>query len=119
MDIKFSLLVIIGIILSLYVAKVNRYISIIGIYQDFAEAKMKIYHYNARCNASGEKIKALRKAADLSQEQLAAQLQVAGLSISQKQISRIETGARVVADYELLHLARVLKTSADELLSEK
>jgi transcriptional regulator with XRE-family HTH domain len=78
---------------------------------------MKIYRYKERCNISGKKVKIYRCAAHLSQEQLAAQLQVAGLSINQKQISRIETGARVVADYELLYLAQILRTTTDNLLS--
>ena len=47
----------------------------------------------------------IREGKKLSQEQLAAWLQLEGLSINQKAISRIETGERVVADYELLYLA--------------
>ena len=39
-----------------------------------------------------------------------------GLSINQKAISRIETGERVVADYELVHLARALEVGVLELL---
>ncbi len=64
---------------------------------------MKIYkHKDGRCNASGPQIKALREAAGLSQEQLAAKVQLAGLNLNQKAISRIETGDRVVPDYELI-----------------
>jgi transcriptional regulator with XRE-family HTH domain len=82
------------------------------------EVAMKIYHYNERCNISGEKIRTCRVNAGLSQEQLAARLQIAGLEIGQKQISRIETGERVVADFELMIFARVLGLSADCLLAE-
>ena len=77
---------------------------------------MKIYKPDGRCNVSGEKVKAARERAGLSQEQLAAKIQLAGLSITQKAISRIETGDRVVEDYELQYLADALGTSVLYLL---
>lgn len=49
-----------------------------------------------------------RERENLSQEQLAAKLQLAGLNITQKAVSRMETGKRVIADYELPYLADVL-----------
>lgn len=80
---------------------------------------MKLYKYsNGRSNASGQKIKELREAAGLSQEQLAAQIQLAGLSLNQKAISRIETGERVVADFELLYFSEVLAVSVNTLLDK-
>lgn len=54
--------------------------------------------------------------AGLSQEQLAVRLQLDGLGLTQKAISRMETGERVVADYELVHLARALEVGVLELL---
>ena len=77
---------------------------------------MKIYRPDRRCNISGDKIRASRERAGLSQEQLAAKIQLAGLSLTQKAISRIETGDRVVADYELPYLANVLEVSIYQLL---
>ena len=77
---------------------------------------MKIYKPDGRCNVSGERVKAARERAGISQEQLAAKLQLAGLSITQKAVSRIETGDRVVADYELQYLADALGTSVLYLL---
>ena len=58
----------------------------------------------------------IREGKKPSQEQLAAWLQLEGLSINQKAISRIETGERVVADYELLYLAKVLRVRVEDLL---
>jgi len=55
----------------------------------------------------------------MSQEQLAAKLQTEGLGVNQNSISRIETGKRVVADYELKILAHVLNTAVDDLLAEE
>lgn len=77
---------------------------------------MKIYRPDGRCNISGEKVRAARERADLSQEQLAAKIQLAGLSITQKAISRIESGDRVVADYELKYLADALRVTVYHLL---
>lgn len=78
---------------------------------------MKIYkHKDGRYNASGPQIKALREAAGLSQEQLAAKVQLAGLNLNQKAISRIETGDRVVPDYELIFFSEALGVPIEQLL---
>lgn len=77
---------------------------------------MKIFRPDGRCNTSGERVKEARERAGLSQEQLAARIQLAGLSISQKSISRIETGVRVVPDYELAYLADALEVTIYYLL---
>ena len=78
---------------------------------------MKIYkRKDGRCNASGPQIKALREAARLSQEQLAAKVQLAGLNLNQKAISRIENGDRVVPDYELIFFSEALGAPIEQLL---
>ncbi len=77
---------------------------------------MKIYRPNGKCNVSGDKVRAARELAGLSQEQLAAKIQLSGLSITQKAISRIETGDRIVADYELEFLAEALGATVYQLL---
>ena len=77
---------------------------------------MKIYAYNGRCNVSGQRIREVRERMKLSQDQLAARMQVQGVPLTQKAISRIETGERVVADYELMLLAKALNTSVTVLL---
>jgi len=80
---------------------------------------MKLYRYkDGKCNASGHKIRELREQAGLSQEQLAAKLQLAGLNINQKAISRIETGERVVPDFELLYFADVLGVTVQKLMEK-
>ena len=77
---------------------------------------MKIYQFKGKCNISGSAIRRVRERQRLSQEQLAARMQVEGIQLNQKAISRIETGGRVVADYELVHLARALEVGVLELL---
>lgn len=78
---------------------------------------MKIYKFNGKCNISGERIRMEREKAKLSQEKLAAKLQLLGLDITQKAVSRIETGDRVVADYELVALAKALNVTVEYLLN--
>ena len=80
---------------------------------------MKLYQYHGRCNCSGMRIRQRREELGLSQEQLAAKLPLYGLELGQKAISRMETGLRVIADYELLWLARALETTCSWLLGEE
>jgi len=77
---------------------------------------LKINKFNGKCNISGSNIRKERERAKLSQEQLAARLQLTGVNVNQKAISRIETGIRVLADYELKAIARVLNISVCTLL---
>ena len=64
----------------------------------------------------GAELEDLQTGRGLSQEQLAVRLQLDGLELTQKAISRMETGERVVADYELVYLARALEVGVLELL---
>lgn len=77
---------------------------------------MRIYKPGDRCNISGLRVKEARKRAKLSQGMLAARLQVRGLQVEQMAISRIETGLRVVADFELPILADALDVTVEWLL---
>ena len=77
---------------------------------------MKIYTVDGRCNICGERIRKKRIELGLSQTQLAAKIQIAGLPLEQMAISRIETGKRVVADFELPIIAGVLEITVYDLL---
>ena len=77
---------------------------------------MKIYDFNGSKNICGKRIKEARKKLKLSQEMLAARLQVEGVNIERDSISRIEIGTRFVADYELLILCKILNVSPEYLL---
>lgn len=79
---------------------------------------MRLYAMNGKCNLSGERIRQARIQAGFSQEMLAAKLQLHGLQIGQIAISRIETGKRVVPDFELPIFAEVLNTTTDWLLEK-
>ncbi|MBR5272223.1 MAG: helix-turn-helix transcriptional regulator [Clostridia bacterium] len=77
---------------------------------------MKIYDYNGRKNICGDRVHEARCKLRLTQNDLAAKLQVDGINIERDSISRIEIGTRFVADYELRELAKALKVSIDWLL---
>lgn len=55
---------------------------------------------------------------NLTQSQLAAKMQTAGINIDQQMISKIENNTRFVTDYELACLCKVLKISPNEILAE-
>ena len=77
---------------------------------------MKIYDFNGKKNICGKRVKAARSKLKLSQENLAARLQVEGINIERDSVSRIEIGTRFVADYELLALAKILGVSLEYLV---
>jgi transcriptional regulator with XRE-family HTH domain len=70
-------------------------------------------------NIIGERVRKARLTASptVTQEQLAARLQVAGFTyIDQAMISRIESRSRPVQDYELLAIAEALGVAVGWLL---
>ena len=77
---------------------------------------MKIYDFNGKKNICGERVKEARRKLKLSQDNLAAKLQVEGVTIERDSVSRIEIGTRFVTDYEIAVLSKVLKVSASYLL---
>ena len=79
---------------------------------------MKIYDYDGKSNIVGRKICELRKQKKLSQEELAAKMQLNNIEISQKVISRIEKQERFVTDYELLVFSQVLDVNIYDLLEQ-
>lgn len=79
---------------------------------------MKIYDYNGQANISGDRIHQARTARRLSQDELAARMQVAGVVLGREAISRIETGDRFVTDYELVIFSRVLGVTVEWLIGD-
>jgi transcriptional regulator with XRE-family HTH domain len=80
---------------------------------------MKITKYNNYKNISGIKLKELRKNAKLSQQDLAEKLQLEGIDLTSKEISKIETNKRLVQDFELFAFAKIFKVSVDDFNIEK
>lgn len=77
---------------------------------------MKILGEKGRANVCGVRIRKIRQERGYSQNDLAIKLQLADMNLTQKAISRIETGDRVVPDYELKYFAAVLGVLVTELL---
>lgn len=78
---------------------------------------MKIYDFNGRKNICGDRVREARQKQRMSQSDLAAKLQINGIILERDSISRIESGTRFVADYELLILSRVLRVDIWWLLT--
>lgn len=74
---------------------------------------------NHQQNIIGPVVRRLRMEAGLSQEALAARLQVAGWDLTRGGLSKIEARLRRVNDAELLVLAKVLKCTVAELYPAK
>ncbi len=72
-----------------------------------------------KCNICGLRVREAREKLKLSQDQLAARLQTEGLGVNQNSVSRIETGKRIVADFELATLAKVLSVDVNWLLQDE
>ncbi|MDF1862599.1 MAG: helix-turn-helix transcriptional regulator [Verrucomicrobiales bacterium] len=71
-------------------------------------------------NCVGPQVRTLRKKKDLTQDQLAARLQLAGLhSFDRVTVAKIESQIRSVFDFELAILADVLGVSSEELLPSR
>ena len=79
---------------------------------------MKIYDYNGKKNISGDRIHQARTTLRLSQAELAAQMQVKGVTIEREAISKMETGDRFVTDYELKVFAEFLGVTVSWLLGD-
>lgn len=61
---------------------------------------MKIINLDGRRNVSGERVRQMRTKKRMTQADLAAKVQTTGVILEQDAISRIESGSRMVQDYE-------------------
>ncbi|MBO4941625.1 MAG: helix-turn-helix transcriptional regulator [Clostridia bacterium] len=70
-------------------------------------------------NVIGERLKELRTRANLSQRDLARELQLVGIDMDKNVITRIETNKRYVTDFELQALKQLFDVSYDFLIEGK
>ena len=80
---------------------------------------MKIYDYEGLKNISGNRIRQARVTQRMSQADLAAKMQLKGVILEREAISKIESGDRFVADYELLTFANVFGVSLNWLTGQE
>ena len=74
-------------------------------------------NYNGRLNVTSEKIKELRIKNNLSLSELSTKLALIGIDISKPSLHKLETGKRILKDYELYALAQVFHVPLEDLLS--
>ena len=72
-----------------------------------------------RKNIIGPKIRTARNNSDMSQEKLAARLQVMGIRIDRSAIAKIETGRRPVSDIEIAAIAETLGIELSWLFADR
>lgn len=80
---------------------------------------MKIYSYEGKKNICGDRIREARVIMRMSQSDLAAKMQLEGVTLERDSISRIEIGTRFIADYELMVFSKVLNVSIDWLFTKR
>lgn len=80
---------------------------------------MKIYDFDGKKNISGARIRECRAKRRMSQQELAAQMQVRGVTIERNCVSRMETGVRFITDYELMVLSNIFSVSTDWLTGKE
>ena len=79
---------------------------------------MKNLGYKGKKNLIYMQLRIMRVKRSVSQEELAARMQVLGYSVDQQTISRIENNKRIVTDYELAGFCRALHCTERELLAD-
>lgn len=67
----------------------------------------------------GENLRKLRERAGLTQEQVAAKMQVGGCDITRSAVAKIEVGQRHVYPDEIILFRDILKTSYEEIFDIK
>jgi len=72
--------------------------------------------YKGKLNAIGKDIRKYRKKQKLTQPQICNQMQLLGIDMTVNILNKIETGNRVIKEYELAGFSRIFGISADELL---
>jgi len=80
---------------------------------------MRAYTFHGKRNICGDRIRLARLAKRFSPSDLCRQLQLTGIPMERDSISRIESGSRYVADYEVTTIADILDVSVLWLLGRE
>jgi len=76
------------------------------------------YSLMRRKNIIGSHVRKARKESQITQLELAAQLQLLGITIDRSGIAKMESGRRPASDIEVAAIAKVLKVSIPWLFEE-
>lgn len=74
--------------------------------------------YNEHLNVTARKIKELRIKNNLSLSGLSTKLALIGIDISKPSLHKLETGNRILKDYELFGLSVIFDVPVEEFLSD-
>ena len=80
---------------------------------------LKIYDYKGKKNICGDRKHEARTRQRMTQQELAARMQIEGVTLERDSISRVEIGTRFVTDYEVVIFAKVLGVATSWLLGEE
>ena len=79
---------------------------------------MKKIAYDSNKNVIHARLRYYRNLRGLTQEQVVAKMQVMNVNMDQQMLSKIENNRRIVTDYELACLCRILNVTERELLAD-
>ncbi|MBD9159210.1 MAG: XRE family transcriptional regulator [Clostridiales bacterium] len=74
--------------------------------------------YNNNLNVTSKKIKELRMKNNLSLSELSTKLALMGIDISKPSLHKLETGKRILKEYELYGLSKVFGVSMEYILAD-
>jgi transcriptional regulator with XRE-family HTH domain len=75
-------------------------------------------NYRNKLNAIGGKIRDYRKKKKITQPQICREFQLLGIDMTINSLKKIESGDRVIKEYELAGFSQIFNVSADELLKD-
>lgn len=78
----------------------------------------KFIKYNNKLNVIGEKIKFYREKQGLSLSQLSNKLMLLGLDIPKASLQNIESGKRVIREYEFYVFCKIFNITMEEMLED-
>lgn len=76
---------------------------------------MRSNKYNGKANFLGEIISERRKELKMSQNKLASNMQIFGVNIGKNDISKIESGNRLIKDFELIAIKEILNLDINSI----
>ena len=80
----------------------------------------KIIKYNGKLNVIGDKVRKYRESRNWSLTKLSDELMLnTGIDIRKSSLQFIETGKRVVKEYEFYALCKVFNVTMEEMLEDK
>lgn len=79
---------------------------------------MKKIAYDSNKNVIHARLRYYRNLRGLTQEQVVAKMQVMNVNMDQQMLNKIENNRRIVTDYELACLCRILNVTERELLAD-